>query len=206
MAGCAAPACPRDTVPGLLFCFDHQSAPAGRRGGWLSARRRAHARVGAAAGKPPEIDASMIVCRGKIGRGGLWIGAKPATDRLFESFGVIVLCAGEYQPRSDHMAFEGRLVHCPLDDAKPNRVEVGRALAASRRVAASIDDGLTVLSTCQMGLNRSALVAALSILRLTKMDAGEVIALIRRQRDARCLFNRHFVQLIQRFAVSPARR
>jgi protein-tyrosine phosphatase len=148
----------------------------------------------------------MIACRGKIGRGGLWVGAKPPKDRLLEAYSMIVLCAGEYQPRLEEMAYEGRLVRCPMHDAAVTRLEAGRALAASRRVAEEIDRGGTVLVTCQMGINRSALVAGLTMLRLTRMTDVEVLTTIRHARYPNCLFNKSFRELLTRFATSPARK
>ncbi len=198
---CVAPNCLHPVVAGLELCVEHLAQSAARRGGWISAHRRAQAKAGGG-----ELDASMIVGRGKVGAGGIWVGAQPPRDQALPAFGVLILCAYEIQPRRPEIAFAGRIIHCPLGDGPPpTPTELGRAYAASLRCAEEVRAGKSVLVTCAQGINRSAFVAALALLRLTKMDGAQVIEQIRRQRYRDCLFNPHFRRVIETFASSPRR-
>lgn len=172
------------------FCPKHNAAPAAQRGGWLSAHRRKAAMV-----NDTNIDAHQIVTR-------LWVGSKPPFDRHLPAFSMLVLCAEELQP--PHVAFQGELVRCPIYDttALP-QTHWHHAVQASRRVADELRRGGRVLVTCQMGLNRSALVASLAILQIMKMPPAQIIQLVRARRSANALCNPHFCELLIR-AGTPA--
>jgi protein-tyrosine phosphatase len=114
---------------------------------------------------------------------------------------VIVLCAQEYQPPS--FAFPGvSVLHVPIDD-DPKRPmydhEVMLVTSNAKTVARYLHTGQRVLVTCAMGLNRSALVAALAMRRAYGMSAEETIGQIRAARSPLALSNRNFVQLLQRY-------
>lgn len=206
---CIAPECREPANSGKVFCPACATAPAGKRGGWLSAFKR-RAALGAVvapaaiSSAPPEIyDASNVAPK-------LWIGAKPPADRTYPGVDVIVLCAAEYQPEQlPH--FKGRIVRCPIPDDALSSAETHRVLMAAREVERALRAGQRVLVTCQMGINRSALVAAIALSRLSvrrapsgkivaRASADEVIALLRRKRDARCLYNPHFRALLAKLS------
>ena len=129
---------------------------------------------------------------------GLFISSKPSPGRHAD-VDAIVLTAVEYQPPAD--LFPGaEVLHVPLEDdaSRPLRVdEIAVAIRAGRRVAKRLLAGRRVLVSCAMGLNRSALVAALAMHEIYGMNADEIIARIRRERGAWALSNPGFVQLLR---------
>src|SRR5690242_1643176 len=96
----------------------HLLAPAGQRGGWLSAHKRRLERGGAAPHDQP-IDMSNITPR-------LWVGGRPPFDRDLPDFDVLVLCAQELQP--PELAFRRELVRAPLPDATLTTPQIRTAL------------------------------------------------------------------------------
>jgi protein-tyrosine phosphatase len=136
---------------------------------------------------------------------GLFIGSKPMPGR--HDVDVIVLAAEEYQPLAD--LFPGvEVLHVPLDDA-PNRPlredEIAAATKAGSRVARRLRAGRRVLSSCQMGLNRSSLVAALAMHEVYGMTADEIIKRIRHARGPWALSNPNFERLL-RVVIDVQRR
>lgn len=135
----------------------------------------------------------------------LFVGSKPdKTDAVERAgFKVLVLCAREYQPRSVEFGFHGscRVLHAPIDDARLSPLEVMTVRSAANDVARAVADKRKTLVTCQMGLNRSALVAALAMLRLRpNLSASACIRVIRARRNKEALFNAYFVNLIEETA------
>lgn len=128
----------------------------------------------------------------------LFVGSKPSPGR-HEGIDTIILAAMEYQPPAD--LFPGtEVIHVPLDDApdRPMREdEITAATKAAGRVARRLRAGRRVLATCQMGLNRSALVAALAMHEVYGMNADEIIARLRRARGAWSLSNPNFERLLR---------
>lgn len=129
---------------------------------------------------------------------GLYVGSKPAPGR-HEGIDTIVLAALEYQPPAS--SFPGtEVLHAPLDDA-PNRPmtpdEIALATKTAERVARRLRAGHRVLLTCQMGLNRSALVAALAMHEIYGMSADEIITRLRRARGSWSLSNPNFERLLR---------
>jgi protein-tyrosine phosphatase len=173
---CLGPSCASSATAGP-FCELHAKAPAGQRGGWLSAAKR----------KP--YDASAISPR-------LWVGAKPPFDRDLPNIDLLVLCALELQP--ERLAFHGRVIRCPIPDAALGPKEAKMAAMASVMVARAVSQGQRVLVTCHMGLNRSALVAALTLGHLTTMNSQQIIDHIRKHRNQKALNNAHFQKMIHR--------
>lgn len=188
---CIVPRCDVPPVPGSPFCGDHAAAPAGRRGGWLSAHRRKQRQ-----GEGRVLEASNVARR-------LWIGSVPPFDRDLPEFNVLVLCAYEHQP--SELGFKGQVVRCPIDDGSPSPREVKLALAAGREVARALVEGKTVLSTCHAGRNRSALVAGLGLGLVTRMTADQIVELIRARRSPSALSNPHFVKILRAYVPGPRR-
>lgn len=176
---CVAPKCQGEAIDGP-FCVEHDKAPNTQKGGWLSAHKRR---------REVSIDASQVAPR-------LWIGAAPPVDKDLTKVDLLVLCAREIQP--ERLAFHGHILRCPLPDAEITNAELHRALDASRRVAQALVSGDRALVTCAIGINRSALVAALALGRITTMGSQQIIDLIRQRRRADCLSNPYFVAEIDR--------
>jgi protein-tyrosine phosphatase len=173
---CLAPSCKSPATIGP-FCELHAKAPAGQRGGWLSAAKR----------KP--YDATVIAPR-------LWIGAKPPFDKDLPKVDMLVLCAAELQPES--IAFHGTIARCPIPDGALDATQARLVMQTAVVVAQAIVAGKRVLVTCHMGLNRSALVIALALHQLTTMNHEQIVEHIRRQRSLSALGNKHFVAIIER--------
>lgn len=188
---CIAPACRRGALKGGPFCSRHRAAPPAQQGGWLSAYKR---RLALANHETP-LDAHQVIDR-------LWMGARPPADRTLPMFGVVVLCAAEYQPR---MAFAGPVLRCPLDDAIPTASEIAMATAVARQAAQVWRGGGRVLITCNQGRNRSGLVSGLVMLSVTGQSVDRIVSSIRRARGARALTNPHFVKVLERLEP-PGRR
>jgi len=184
---CIAPRCEGAREPGSLFCRPHEGAPAGQRGGWLSAEKR---RRSLGASRETALDASNITKR-------LWVGGRPPTDRDLPAFDTLVLCAREIQP--DALDFGRQVVRVPLPDALLSSDETRRALVGARSTAEALTAGKRVLVTCAAGLNRSALIASLALGFVTRMKPAEIVELMRRQRSEHALHNPHFVEIIRRF-------
>lgn len=174
-ARCLAPSCAWEAQNGP-FCEQHAKAPAGQRGGWLSAAKR----------KP--YDANAVAPR-------LWIGAKPPFDRDLAQVDLLVLCAAELQP--EHLAFHGVVLRCPLPDATLEVTQSALAIMASVTVAQAVAQGQRALVTCAAGLNRSSLVAGLALGQLTTMSGSQIIAHVKKHRGSMALSNRHFQTIIR---------
>jgi len=171
---CPAPSCGKPAQEGP-FCELHAKAPAGQRGGWVSAAKR----------KP--YDSTVISPR-------LWIGAAPPMDKDLPGVKLLVLCAAGIQP--EKLAFRGEVLRCPIPDAKLDVSQTRAVMQAAVAVAKSIVQGERVLVTCRLGLNRSALIVALALHQLTTMSGAEIVEHIRRQRGPAALTNQHFVAII----------
>jgi protein-tyrosine phosphatase len=135
------------------------------------------------------MDASNVATR-------LWVGARPPFDCDLPRFDVLVLCAEELQP--ERLAFHGLVIRCPIPDATLSNAELTRALLASSAVADALSRGQRVLVTCAAGINRSALVAALALARITRMGAVELMLLMRQRRHPMALSNPYFQQVLHK--------
>lgn len=128
----------------------------------------------------------------------LFVGSKPAPGR-HACVDAIVLAAMEYQPAADQF-LGAEVLHAPLDDdsSRPMREdEIATAAKAAGRVARRLRAGRRVLVTCAMGLNRSALIAALAMHDVFGMSADEIVIRLRRARGAWALSNPNFERLVR---------
>jgi protein-tyrosine phosphatase len=171
---CLAPSCEWAAQEGP-FCELHAKAPPGQRGGWASAAKR----------KP--YDASAIAPR-------LWIGGAPPFDRDLPQVDLLVLCAAELQP--ERLAFHGTVLRCPIPDDALDPAELKLVMQTSVAVGKTVVQGKRALVTCQMGLNRSALVVALALHQLTTMSGEQIVSHIRKHRSEKALCNPWFVKKI----------
>lgn len=127
---------------------------------------------------------------------GLYVGSKPAPGRY--PVDVIVLAAMEYQLAAG--LFPGvEIIHAPLDD-DPSRLlrldEISVATRTAMRIARRLRAGKRVLATCQLGLNRSALVAALAMHDVFGMTPDEIVRRLRAARGVWALSNPNFTRLL----------
>lgn len=145
----------------------------------------------------PQVDASRVAP-------GLYVGSRPQPG-LYRWLGVIVLCAKEFQPPS-YMYPGVMVVHVPLDD-DPTRAmrpdEIALAVSTARTLARCLQAHQRVLATCRMGLNRSALIASLTMQMAYDMSPDETIKRIRSVRGPFALRNPGFRWLIRQLAVEP---
>lgn len=129
---------------------------------------------------------------------GLFVGSKP-TPGPHEGIDVIVLAAEEYQPPAD--LFPGvEVIHAPFNDDSSRlmrQAEIETATKAAGRVARRLRAGRRVLSSCFMGLNRSALVAAIAMNEVWRMGAEEIIERLRQARGPLALSNPNFERLLR---------
>ena len=129
---------------------------------------------------------------------GLYVGSKPLPGR-HDDVDAIVLAAMEYQPPA-HLFPGTEVIHAPLDDAPGRHMredEIAIATKAADRVSRLLRAGRRVLSSCQLGLNRSSLVAALAMHDVYGMSADEIIARLRRARGSWALSNPNFEKLLR---------
>lgn len=124
----------------------------------------------------------------------LWIGSAPPIGKLLREFGfdVVVLCAREYQP--SERSFSGvRVIRAPFEDGKVTPVIEATAREAARHVVSAINRGQRVLVTCAQGRNRSGLVVARALEKLSGAPAHLIIDHVKRLRPY-ALTNQSFVQ------------
>ena len=70
----------------------------------------------------------------------------------------------------------------------------------SSKLATRIRRGSSVISTCAAGWNRSALVSAFTVMRLTDLSTDAIVQLIRDARGPNALCNHAFVKIIHAMA------
>jgi hypothetical protein len=122
----------------------------------------------------------------------LWIGSKP--DPGTYCFDLIVLAAYEYPLRIVGSIEGPKIIEVGLPDRELNNQQVTRALEAAQTVAKYLSEGKKVCCTCAMGINRSSLVAALSLV-LLGVPPRRVISRIRKARGI-ALTNPWFIEQI----------
>ena len=124
----------------------------------------------------------------------LYLGSAP---KSCGSFDTVVLAAEELQD----IPLNCQVIHAPLDDAVPTPDEVKTAIYAARAVRLLRRRGQKVLVTCAQGINRSALIVALSLM-MDGASASEAIRKIRSRRRGTMmppLSNRAFVKTLKRY-------
>lgn len=115
-------------------------------------------------------------------------GAYPGTNPgLFQAFDVVVYTADEKQPKGMKVP-QGKFVYkLRLDDdiyrPIPQEVQVavhrmGQSLAGHLRA------GHKVLVTCAMGMNRSGIVTALTLMHLTGCSGSQAVDTVKSRRRA----------------------
>jgi hypothetical protein len=133
----------------------------------------------------------------------LWIGSAPRPGHHLREagFDVLVLCAQEYQLPSSH--FPGvRIIRCPYDDVPQldSKTE-GLVQRCARQVLGELLRGKRVLVTCAAGRNRSGLVAARVLMKLTGASAKVVVPHIQALREG-ALTNPVFTKSLGTYVAS----
>lgn len=142
------------------------------------------------------IDAHMI-------KHNLWQGSLPPEGTYLSSIGfdVVVFCAKEYQPKPSWYGGM-QVIHAPNDDDSSRSItqtELTRAAKAAGKVAKFVSSGKKVLVTCLAGRNRSGLVVALAMHKLTGMSGTEIVDHIQARRPL-ALTNKNFVEVLQKIS------
>jgi hypothetical protein len=124
----------------------------------------------------------------------LYIGSEPPRSAwVGENFALLVLCAVEIQPGKDEFPGLVSLGRVPLRDhgTHPRPGEFEAASRAAGWVSKAVAEQRRTLVTCAMGINRSALVTALALMRLFGLSGPEATTWVRMARPG-TLTNRHF--------------
>ena len=133
----------------------------------------------------------------------LYIGPRPTYSIV--GFDVVVFAARQYQPRLP--GFRGRVIHAGIDD-QPTRgideLEQHKTRSAAKAVARALYDGERVLVTCEMGLNRSALIAGLALRMCSRLSTEQIVLLIRGCRGEQALSNPSFVEYLRNAPVTQS--
>jgi len=151
----------------------------------------------------------------------LHVGSAPPPGDYSEQFDVIYL-VGDYQPPASD--FPNVIVKKrPFDDThelnedrkkfwREHQKDVAVMASVAREMADDLARGLRVLSSCRMGRNRSALVAALALKNLfpTELSGRRAYEIVRSRRvdrvGIRALANPAFARLLMNLDRSLAAR
>jgi Dual specificity phosphatase, catalytic domain len=133
---------------------------------------------------------------GDSGRGSLWQGAA-STVHVADIYGfdTIVLCAQEWQPLMSNSRIE--VIRFLSDDTELTRAHLKEAIFISSKVERRVRAGKHVLCTCFAGYNRSGLVTALAVMKLTKKPGKEVVEYIQQKREG-ALCNESFARALRK--------
>lgn len=122
--------------------------------------------------------------------------APPSGDAVArEGFQILLLCAAELQTATPEDFPGVDLWHCGFEDAPLSRETFAALESLAEAVVDEWSRGRSILITCALGLNRSALVAALAY-RLLSGTTGAAAA--QRVREVRpgALFNPSFARYL----------
>ena len=139
-----------------------------------------------------KFDASQIY-------GKLYIGGRPPLGvRVAQAgFDVVVFAAEEHQPAEWRMPGVD-VIYVPMQDVPTllTPEQLRQVRVAGDRIAHALSSNKKVLVSCRAGLNRSSLLAAAGLLKLTDMHPLSVIRIIRQKRGVFALNNPAFVHAI----------
>jgi protein-tyrosine phosphatase len=133
----------------------------------------------------------------KIAQGSWPAVSSRGKDEVFKLADVIVLCAEEHQARRLQAPHGKRIVRLGFDDDiyRPIPPEAGQIFHAhAKELGRAAIGGHKILITCAMGLNRSGLITALTLMHGYRMRPSDAIKLIRGRRSSECLCNPMFEQ------------
>ena len=139
------------------------------------------------------MDASQVAPR-------LYVGPAPAPGEALPvgNVDMLVLAAEEHQP-TYFPQFRGQVIRCGIEDSALRSINIEekrRIRLAAKAVAAALYHGKRVLCTCQMGWNRSALVAGLALKMCTSLSCAQIVECLRKARGQDALSNPSFVEYL----------
>ena len=109
----------------------------------------------------------------------LYVGSVPPAQLREHGFDAVVLCAAENQDVHPNIP----AIRVPFDDSKLSSEDYWNAVHAAQQVSKLRKAGKRVLVTCHMGINRSAFVAALSLMQHERLPANIAIERVRSARQ-----------------------
>lgn len=115
----------------------------------------------------------------------------------FKIADVLVLCAEEHQAKGLQAPPGKHIIRLGFDDDtyRPIPPEAGKIFHAhAQQLGKAALSGRKILITCAMGLNRSGLITALTLMHGYRMRPSQAIGLIRNRRSKDCLCNPMFEQ------------
>lgn len=128
----------------------------------------------------------------------LWQGGFPRDWQDIKKRGIkCIINVSEMQHRAPD--FDGEIINWQIDDG--DLPDLFILDAVSTKIAQNIKDKVPTLVHCTMGLNRSGLVNALSIIKLTGWTGWKVIQMMRSARNKDVLCNGQFEDFVLQFKV-----
>lgn len=128
----------------------------------------------------PQIESSQIAR-------GLFMGSRPPRGPWLSihGFHVLVLCANDFQPPTEHYP-DVDIARIPLDDTghPTSQIELHHARRLAVDLARRVRKGENVLITCNHGRNRSGLVAALTFRQLSGCSGAEACTHVKLARNS----------------------
>jgi protein-tyrosine phosphatase len=125
-------------------------------------------------------------------------GSYPALKgTAFQHADILVLCAEEHQAKGLKPPPGKHIIRLGFDDDsyRPIPPEAGKIFHAhAKQLGQAALSGRRLMITCHMGLNRSGLLTALTLMHGYRMRPSDAIKLIRARRHADCLGNPMFEQ------------
>lgn len=137
----------------------------------------------------------------------LYVGSFPPAQLKEHGFDAVALCAVEKQNVEPNIP----TLRVLLDDTEFTDEEMNEVFSHAHKAARLVSRirrrGGRVLVTCRAGINRSAFVAAISLMLVDGLSAEQAVEQIRNTRGTRTqstwgmlpLSNRSFVRALQRF-------
>ena len=133
----------------------------------------------------------------------IWIGGGTSLEQNDLQFDIVFVVAEELEDYAKKFARENKRIRTyfvPLDDHKPTTDEIAKACKTAVAAAVAVKHGKSVLFVCSAGLNRSAWIAAMTMMELGS-SAEQAIAKIRRKRrhpmGFTALFNKDFLEVLR---------
>jgi protein-tyrosine phosphatase len=138
---------------------------------------------------------------------GLYMGSRRAVEGQPKIFDLYVGCAVELKPPRSIMG-KFKTMWVPLSDTewefRDRPEEINMLVGAARQIAAQVMAGKKVLIYCNMGMNRSGLMMALTLMQLG-YSLNEALSLIR-ARNRCTLSNDSFMAALEHIERGMGRR
>jgi len=127
---------------------------------------------------------------------GSYPGLRSAREEFLHA-DILVLCAEEHQAKGLKAPPGKTIIRLGFDDDiyRPIPPEAGQIFHAhAKQLGQAALLGRKIMITCAMGLNRSGLITALTLMHGYRMRPADAIKLIRARRSSDCLCNPMFEQ------------